>query len=68
MSGVSFNNNLFQTSYNDNGCLDVGNRNLGRVTKNIGLKKYNQRMLKEIGNVNAGRKSPPKYNNINNME
>lgn len=46
----------------------------GRVTKNIGIKKYNQRMLKEIGNVHAqqSRKSPVKqstsgYANLSNQ-
>jgi len=32
--------------------LDIKvDRHAGRVKKNTGLKKYNQRMLREIGNV-----------------
>jgi hypothetical protein len=37
----------------DESSLDFKNKYLGRVTKNTGIKKYNQRMLKEIGNIHS---------------
>jgi hypothetical protein len=47
------------TYLQEESCLDVGSRYCGRVAKNTGIRKYNQRMLKEVGNIN--KKTPPKY-------
>lgn len=38
------NNNLLLTA--DESSLDIGNKYAGRVTKNTGIKKYNQRQIR----------------------
>ena len=59
LASPSANQTSILTYLQEESCLDVGNRYCGRVAKNTGIRKYNQRMLKEVGNIN--KKTPPKY-------
>ena len=59
LASPSVNQTSLLTYLQEESCLDVGNRYCGRVAKNTGIRKYNQRMLKEVGNIN--KKTPPKY-------
>lgn len=59
LASPSTNQTSLLTYLQEESCLDVGNRYCGRVAKNTGIRKYNQRMLKEVSNIN--KKSPPKY-------
>lgn len=59
LTSQNLNQTILGTHLQEESCLDIDSRYSGRVAKNTGIRKYNQRMLKEVSNINKA--TPPIY-------